>query len=191
MFKSILLCFLFLANGAIASNQFADFFNHLESLNANFIQQTYSNANVLIHTASGSLTFKRPKQLRWHVKNPEEQILLLNDNELWLIDIELEQASLQKIKNISKTPLHWLINKPDTLKNIPLFSHTEKGINWYTTGQNNTLQFGFEDDLLKVVSKQNKLGQRILILFSKIVINPNIEAEVFELNIGDNFDVIR
>ncbi|SFV83228.1 Outer membrane lipoprotein carrier protein LolA [hydrothermal vent metagenome] len=193
MTKILVVLSIFWANTALSANhQFSDFFNSLESLKANFTQTTYSDTHSLLSTTSGTLTFKRPQQLRWHTAQPNEQILLLNNDELWLVDTELEQASLQQIQDLSQTPLYWLINKPSTLQNLPIFSHQENHIDWYTTNTlTQVLKFGFKDDLLHAISLKNELEQTVLIVFDQIDTKPNIEHGAFELRIDSGFDVIR
>ena len=193
MTKILVVLSIFWANTALSTNhQFADFFNSLESLKANFTQTTYSDTHSLLSTTSGTLTFKRPQQLRWHTAQPNEQILLLNNDELWLVDTELEQASLQQIQDLSQTPLYWLINKPSTLQNLPIFSHQENHIDWYKTNTlTQVLKFGFKDDLLHAISLKNELEQTVLIVFDQIDTKPNIEHGAFELRIDSGFDVIR
>ena len=193
MTKILVVLSIFWANTALSANhQFSDFFNSLESLKANFTQTTNSDTHSLLSTTSGTLTFKRPQQLQWHTTQPNEQILLLNNDELWLIDTELEQASLQQIQDLSQTPLYWLINKPDTMQNPPVFSHRQEGVDWYTTNTlTQVLKFGFKDDLLHAISLKNELEQTVLIVFDQIDTKPNIEHGAFELRIDSGFDVIR
>jgi len=189
MIKTLAALSIFWANAAFSANQqFSDFFNSLESLKANFTQTTYSDTHSLLSTASGTLAFKRPQQLRWHTTQPNEQILLLNNNELWLIDTELEQASLQQIQDLSKTPLYWLINKPNSMNNPPTFSYKKKGVDWYTT---QTLKFGFKEGLLYAISLKNEIDQTILISFDWLIVNPKINQKIFVLTLDPTFDVIR
>jgi len=182
---------LALTNHAQANNQFNDFFNSFDRLSANFKQTTHNEFGALINTSSGTLTFSRPRQLRWHTMHPNEQILLLNHNELWLVDVELEQATLQKTTDLSKTPLYWLVNKPDRIKNTPVFSHTEQGTDWYKTTQENTLYFGFDNNTLSAISLKNELDQKVLVVLDQVTINPSIDTQVFKLNLDPLFDVIR
>jgi len=197
MIKSLALLVLFWVNTAFSttSNQFSHFFNELTSLQADFIQTTHNDKGTLINTASGSFIFNRPKQLRWHTTTPNEEILLLNNNELWLIDIELEQASLQKSQDLSQTPLYWLINKPNTIKNIPTFSRQQDGIDWYKANSHSSqyqqLVFGFKDKVLHAISLKNSLDQTILIIFEKALMNPTIKLKAFDLKLDSEFDIIR
>jgi len=197
MIRSLALLVLFWTNTALSTtnSQFSHFFNALDSLQADFIQTTYNDKGVLINTTSGSFIFNRPKQLRWHTITPNEQILLLNNNEIWLIDIELEQASLQKSKDLSQTPLYWLINKPNKIKNIPSFSHQQDGIDWYKTNSHSSqyqqLIFGFKDKALHAISLKNPLDQTISIVFEKALMNPAIKPKAFDLKLSPEFDIIR
>lgn len=191
MIKILTLLSAFWASTALGEKrQFSDFFNPLESLSANFTQTTYSNTGALIQNTSGAFDFKRPQQLRWHTIQPNEQILLLNNNELWLIDIDLEQASLQKNQDLSKTPLHYLINKPGAITNMPKFAYSKEGIDWYIDNTQN-LSFGFKGKLLQAVSLKNKLEQTVLIIFSQLKINPKIKPEIFKLKLNPDFDIIK
>ncbi len=186
---------LALGHNSVANNQFNDFFNALDSLSADFKQNTYSDTNTLVATSSGQLLFNRPQQLRWHTTQPNEQILLLNNNELWLIDTELEQATLQKIQEISQTPLYWLINKPASNNNTPEFAYRENNIDFYRANNTNSeytnLLFAFKQNTLYAISVNNILGQKIVIIFDNVTTNPQIDQSVFELKINPEFDVIR
>lgn len=191
MIKTLALLSIFWANTALASNhQFTNFFNALDSLSANFTQTTYGETGVLIQTTTGTLAFQRPQQLRWHTTQPSEQILLLNNNELWLIDTELEQASLQQIQDLSQTPLYYLVNKPSSITNTPKFAYSKEGLDWYTANTQD-LTFGFKGKSLQAISLKNELGQTILINFNQLAVNPEINPETFILALNPAFDIIR
>ncbi|CAC9594298.1 hypothetical protein [uncultured Gammaproteobacteria bacterium] len=174
-----------------ASNEFSAFFNSFESLSANFSQQTYSNTGAVLANTSGSLKFKRPAQFIWQTDLPFEQTLLLTDNELWLVDHELEQASMRPTEALKNTPLYWLINRPDQLDTLPSFTDSQQGVRWYSTQQDDTLSFGFVDKKLAAIKLNNRLDQKILVSFSKLKINPIFKQNTFKLTLGADFDVIR
>ncbi len=193
--KTLILTTILLGNIVLAESertQFSNFFNTLESLKSNFTQTTYSAGDIFISETSGKFTFQRPQQLRWHSTQPSEQILILNNDELWLVDTELEQAVLQKIKDFSKTPLYWLINKPSTLKTTPKYSYSSGGIDWYLANQSTRpLSFGFVGNQLSAISLENELEQVIYISFDNMQVNTKINPEDFELRLNPDFDVIR
>ena len=185
---ALALCF---SSVAIANSEFSDFFNSFEALSADFTQQTFSGSNTLLTKTSGYLHFKRPASFVWQTKTPIEQTLLLNNHELWLIDTELEQASQQVTNDLKNTPLYWLMNRPENLQDLPRFSHSRLGVNWYKTNQSNQLSFGFRNKTLDTIQLTSQLDQKIQIVFSKIIFNPKLNESVFALNLAPDFDVIR
>ncbi|MBC8493575.1 MAG: outer membrane lipoprotein chaperone LolA [Candidatus Thioglobus sp.] len=176
---------------ANANNEFRDFFNAVNTLSSNFNQQTLDESGQIIANTSGYLKFKRPAQFVWQTRQPIEQTLVLNNNELWLVDQELEQASMRNLDELNNTPLYWLINRPETLKTLPTFKQETHGIRWYQAQNANQLSFGFKDQQLAAIQLTNSLNQTVLVNFDELVVNPAIDASAFELSIGPDFDVIK
>lgn len=191
MTKILALLALCYAGLASANNEFSDFFNSLETLSADFSQQTYNDSGELLNNTSGYFHFKRPAQFVWQTQTPIQQMLLLTNNELWLIDTELEQASKRTMDDLNNTPLYWLINRPEQLQSIPQQTDNEEGIHWYATPEENQLSFGFKDKKLSALKLTNQLSQKVLIRFSKLKINPALDQDAFALKLGPDFDVIR
>ncbi|WPE16518.1 outer-membrane lipoprotein carrier protein LolA [Candidatus Thioglobus autotrophicus] len=185
---ALTLCFCSIA---MANNEFEAFFSSLETLSADFTQQTYNDANIPISKTSGYLRFERPASFIWQTNSPIEQTLLLHNQELWLVDTELEQASQRAISELKGTPLYWLINRPEQLKNLPKYTHSKLGVNWYQTQQSNQLSFGFRNNSLHALRLTNTLGQNIQVVFSEMILNPNLEKNTFALDLTNDFDIIR
>ncbi len=190
-FLSTLILIFYSFSFANSNHEFSNFFNSFERLSANFTQSTYSNTGALLANSSGTLLFKRPQQLIWHTLIPNEQILLLNNTGLWLVDIELEQASLMQTTDLTQTPLYWLINRPSDISHTPQYTHTKDKIDWYSTQKANQLSFGFKDSTLQAITLNNELDQTILVTFNSVTINPNIKTNAFELNLAPEFDILR
>ncbi len=182
---------LFFSSMAIANNEFEAFFGSLETLSANFTQQTYNDVNAPIDETSGYLRFERPASFIWQTNSPIEQTLLLHNKELWLVDTELEQASQRPISELENTPLYWLINRPEQLKKLPKYTHSKHGVNWYQTQQSDQLSFGFRNSSLYALHLTNTLGQNIQVVFSEMALNPSLEQNTFVLNLANDFDIIR
>ncbi len=163
----------------------------MESLSAEFNQNTFDEYQQLIASSKGIIQFKRPQLLLWHTLAPNDQRLLLKADELWLIDAELEQASLQKIDNLINSPLYWLISRPNETDNPPSHQQTVDGIDWYLNDNNQQLAFGFKDGVFHAIKLKNELSQTIQIQLDNVKINPIIDSSVFKLNLHPDFDVIR
>ncbi|SMN14731.1 Outer membrane lipoprotein carrier protein LolA [uncultured Candidatus Thioglobus sp.] len=146
---------------------------------------------MVLANTSGNLKFQRPAQFVWQTDLPFEQTLLLSNNELWLVDYELEQASMRSIDELKNTPLYWLINRPDQLDTLPSFTDSQQGVRWYSTQQDDTLSFGFVNKKLAAIKLNNRLDQQVLVSFSKLKTNPSFKQNTFKLTLGADFDVIR
>ncbi len=194
-FFSALLTFWTGATLSAEHTQFQDFVDALNSLSAKFTQHTYDANNALIASTSGTLLFNRPRQLRWTIEHPSEQILLLNHDKLWFVDVELEQASLQSADSLTQTPLYWLLNASQKNRPVPTFAYHKHGIDWYRDTQNTDeyrhLMFAFEGKQLAGISLMNRLDQRLVVKFTQLEVNPRIAPEAFELNLSDAFDIIQ
>ncbi|SMM98265.1 Outer membrane lipoprotein carrier protein LolA [uncultured Candidatus Thioglobus sp.] len=187
-----LLAALFICYSSYAqANTFSQFFNAFETLSANFAQQTISESGALLNHSSGYLLFKRPQQFIWQIERPNQQTLLLNDKQLWLVDTELEQASRKDVSTIKNTPLYWLLNRGNQLQKRPEYSHTQAGIDWFVTQQKNKLSFGFVNKKLHTITLINPLNQTIVVQFNAVVLNADIAENAFKLNLPKDFDIIQ
>ena len=176
---------------AQTDNEFESFFNSVESISANFKQSTYDEHKQLLASSSGSLVFKRPNQLIWNIDIPNKQKLIINNQDSYLIDYDLEQAVKQQINNLDSTPLYWLINKPNTLKNMPKFSHKALNISWYKTDNQQNIAFGFQNNKLLAINLKNELEQIVVLKFEDLTTNQIIKSSTFNLDIPKDFDVIK
>ena len=69
----------------------------LESLSGRFEQTLYSVDGEVLEQSSGSFSLLRPGYLSWHIREPEEQLLLAANETLWHYDVELETATRRRI----------------------------------------------------------------------------------------------
>jgi outer membrane lipoprotein carrier protein len=191
MIKYLTVLTICYSSFSIANNDFVDFFNSFETISANFNQQTIDENNSLLASTTGYFKFKRPMQFIWKTQQPIEQTLLLNNNQLWLVDHELEQASIRNIDELKNTPLYWLLNRPKQIKTLPTFELEAQNIRWYATQQNNQLSFGFSNGRLLAIQMNNQLNQTILVNFSDLKINPILDKNTFKLALSPDFDVIQ
>ena len=51
---------------------------------ADFTQESYLEAMDVVDTAQGHVLFRPPTQMRWHYQTPEEYVLVMNREHIWL-----------------------------------------------------------------------------------------------------------
>lgn len=196
MIKFIILFIVFISTtNATTQTQFYRFFAELNSLSAHFTQSIYNADGSLINTTSGTVLLQKPQQLRWHTSPPDEQILLLDNQQLWLVDVALEQAILKDANALKQTPLYWFINQGDTLQNSIEFAYQQENLSWYRakteTPDYHHLLFAFSKNRLHTISLVNRLKQKIIIVFNQLKINPKLDEDAFNLALKPSFDIIR
>jgi len=68
-----------------------------------FIQESVDQKGRRIQESKGELKAQRPGLFYWHTKEPLEQVVYSNANEVTVYDPDLEQATVQKINAQSQT----------------------------------------------------------------------------------------
>ena len=186
-----LILLLGFGSSAYAQDDFQRFFGSLDTLSAQFSQRVVQDDQQIGQTTLGSLVFQRPQQLLWHTSAPVKQTLLVKDTRTWLIDYELEQASLGKLESTEQTPLYWLSTPYQQLQNRPAYSHSHQGIDWYSTGIESEPNFGFKNGVLHLIGLTNTLGQKLWLELTQLNSNTALDQQQFTLEIPADFDVIK
>ena len=63
-----------------------------------FKQQHYSKKGEKPRYATGIISYKRPKQMRWEYDPPNAQTLVINSKMMWLYDPLLENVTIRDVK---------------------------------------------------------------------------------------------
>ena len=93
-----------LLSALVASNAFAadtararlDAFSAgIRTISAHFEQSITGAKGQRGETSSGTLALKAPRQFRWHVTAPYEQLIVADGNRVWIYDPDLEQVSVR------------------------------------------------------------------------------------------------
>jgi outer membrane lipoprotein carrier protein len=183
---------LIVTTSLFAKSSFNDFFENLETLKANFIQENININEQLVEKSTGFLILKRPNQLYWETQQPNNQILIVNKNALLVYDVDLEQASEQSAQKFQSSPLYWLLqNKKDQQ---PKFIITRNNMDWFSIndpqGNFEKVLFGFKNKKLLLIKLLNAQGT-LFIKFKDIEINSKIDEAIFNLKLPEDVDIIR
>jgi outer membrane lipoprotein carrier protein len=84
---------------------------NLIAFKANFEQQIFNEEGQLLQTNQGNLAVSKPNLLYWHIKTPDESLIVSDGKTLWFYDPFIEQVSLYAIdKAINNTPVLLLVS---------------------------------------------------------------------------------
>jgi len=161
-------------------------------------------------TSSGTFEFSRPNRFKFLYKKPFEQSIVADGQTLWLYDADLNQVTARKqAAALGSTPAALIAAAPDlralqadfTLAAAP----EQDGLQWVVAspkdkdGQLQTVRVGFRAagnpgvklDELAALEIVDSFGQRSMLSFTKVEVNPVLLKEAFQFSTPKGADVIR
>ncbi|AVO48441.1 outer membrane lipoprotein carrier protein LolA [Melaminivora suipulveris] len=153
-------------------------------------------------TSSGSFEFQRPGRFKFVYRKPFEQTIVADGTTLWLYDADLNQVTQRtQDKALGSTPAALLASAPDlaalraefTLQSLP----EADGLQWVQAtpkaqgGQLQSVRVGFEGERLAVLDIADSFGQRSVIRFSGLQLNPALPPGTFSFKAPAGADVLR
>jgi outer membrane lipoprotein carrier protein len=152
--------------------------------------------------SSGSFSFQRPGHFKFLYQKPFEQTIVADGKTLWLYDADLNQVTQRaQDKALGSTPAALLASAPDlaalraefSLENAP----DEGGLLWVLArpktkdGQLASVRVGFAGNELAALEILDSFGQRSMIRFTGMQLNPALPANTFQFQPPSGADVLR
>ncbi|MCJ0765272.1 outer membrane lipoprotein chaperone LolA [Variovorax terrae] len=153
-------------------------------------------------TSSGSFEFLRPNRFKFVYRKPFEQTIVADGQTLWLYDADLNQVTQrQQSMALGSTPAALIAAAPDLRglqADFNLQSEPDRdGLQWVLAtpkakdGQLQSVRVGFKVDELAALEIMDSFGQRSLISFSKVEVNPALGAGAFQFKPPAGADVLK
>lgn len=159
-----------------------------------------------VKTSTGSFEFQRPSKFRFLYKKPFEQSIVADGQTLWLYDVDLNQVTSRKQSAVlGSTPAALIAAAPNlqalqadfTLQSAP----DKDGLQWVSAtpkakdGQLQTVRVGFKADgkttELAALEILDSFGQRSVMTFAKVEVNPALAADSFQFKPPAGADVVK
>ncbi len=169
--KKILIAALF-AKWLMASLPVPDYFS------ADFTQVVQNKETKKQLYYSGKLYMKMPNEAKWDYFIPLKKSICLMDHKAWVIEPELEQATLFKLKK--SIPLLQMLKNAQ--KTGPESYKAEYG------GVEYSLKVD-EKGVIRRVSYLDEMGNRVILRFQNVETKP-FESSKLECLIPEDFDII-
>ena len=163
-----------------------------------------------VKTSTGSFEFQRSSKFKFLYKKPFEQSIVADGQTLWLYDADLNQVTARKQSAVlGSTPAALIAAAPDLRAlqaDFTLTAAPEKdGLEWVVAtpktkdGQLQTVRVGFragdkpaaKPAELAALEILDSFGQRSVLTFSKVEVNPGLPKDTFQFNPPKGADVIR
>jgi len=171
----------------------------IETFSAAFTQIISDPSGEEIQSTSGLVQLKTPGLFYWQVNPPYEQLVVANQQFLWVYDADLEQVTISDRQKLDNSPAQILSGDFSSLGDqYSVTEKKQKGGNLYRlkalVDNNQTfteLLFEFnKQSLLTGMKLTDRLGQVTSVLFSEIKLNAGIADTVFEFGTPEGVDII-
>lgn len=152
--------------------------------------------------SSGSFEFQRPGKFKFDYKKPFAQLIVADGESLWLYDADLNQVTQRKqAQALGSTPAA-LIAAASDLRALQADFQLEAapdrdGLQWVKAtpkakdGQLQHVLVGFAGESLSALEILDSFGQRSVLKFDKVEVNPSLPASTFVFKAPQGADVIR
>ena len=153
-------------------------------------------------TSSGTFEFQRPSRFRFQYTKPFAQTIVADGQTLWLFDADLNQATARRQQEVlGNTPAALIAAAPDlrglhsvfTLSNAP----DADGQQWVQAlpkgkdGQLQSILLGFKQGQLTTLEMLDSFGQRSVLRFGPMNLQPGFETGHFAFQPPPGVDVVR
>ncbi|MCW8881735.1 MAG: outer membrane lipoprotein chaperone LolA [Sedimenticola sp.] len=175
------------------------FLNDLQSLQASFEQSVLDPQQRQAARSQGLFSMQRPNLFRWDYSEPDKQQIIADGRQIWLLDPELEQVSVQTQDTALKgTPAQFLIGGDPVEKHFEVIDIGDsQGFAWVELiPRDKESQFvrvllAFSENLLQRMEMTDAFGQVTRFQFYDIKQNPSFKSGFFVFTRPDSFDLYQ
>ncbi len=153
-------------------------------------------------TSSGTFEFQRPGKFRFDYQKPFVQTIVADGKTLWLYDADLNQVTQrQQAQVLGQTPAALIAAASDLRAlqaDFTLAAEPERdGLQWVKAtpkvkdGQLQQVLVGFDGNALAALEILDSFGQRSVLKFSRVEVNPAVSSGAFDFKVPAGTDVLR
>lgn len=172
--------------------------NALSTMSADF-NQVVKAKNREVSRSSGSMALQRPGLFRWSTKEPMEQLIIADGQNMWIYDVDLEQVTQKKQeKGMGGTAALFLSGYNDSLiKDFDVTERTEGNTSVFdlkarASKENiQRIKLVFSKDKLTGLDLYDQLGQITVVKLVQIKSNLKLDNKLFQFHPPKGVDVVK
>ena len=192
------LLFIVVFPGLAAGNDFdpIDYLETIETIQGEFIQRSLDGSSQMLQESTGEIFIKKPNQLLWKMKHPNQKTVLIDKNTITYFDADLEQVVISDY--LEENQVSWVnlfLNRSLTESS---YEFNEKKLNNGEThirfddmkGDYQSVTLIFKSTLLQGIDLLDNSNNSIIIEFTKFEINQTLSDNLFNYQFPSSADVI-
>lgn len=176
-------------------------YDSTDTFQARFVQKSYLKVLGQSQKAEGFVSIKKPGKMKWDYKAPDRQILVSNDQGLWLYLPDEKQVTKMKVQSIysSNTPALFLAGRGKLTESFTIGEVTEERRLYVVEmiprdkAQNLSKMVLLADKKnYQIVGSRvyDNLGNKTEMLFKDIRTNPSLEEKLFQFEVPKGVEII-
>jgi outer membrane lipoprotein carrier protein len=179
-------------------DQLRQFLDATRTLQADFYQELLGPDGEVIELASGALSIKRPGRFLWRYVEPVEQLVIADGTNLWIYDVELEQATVTLLEDVAAASPAMLLSGEAALDEEfdVIESFEADDVRWVRlapkaeTSDFRQIVIGFRGEILSQLWLLDSLDQRTSIELVDLEVNLDLADTLFDFQPPSGVDVI-
>ena len=185
-------------DGPTGEEYLQNFLDDVRTLQAELYQELWDADEELVEIATGNLSLQRPNHFLWSYQSPIEQLILADGENLWIVDVELAQATVTPLTDIIEATPAMLLSGDQAVRDgfEVLESFAADGLSWVRLAPRipgsdfRSVLIGFQDAELARLELIDGLDQTTRINFSEVLINQDLAEDLFSFDPPAGVDVI-
>jgi outer membrane lipoprotein carrier protein len=175
------------------------FLDGLETLRASFVQSVLDTERAMTGQMHGFFFLQRPGRFRWDYIAPEEQLILADGRDVWIIDEGLKHVTRHlQAWALKGTPAAFLVTDALIEDDFEVIEIGERlGMQWLELiprdddSDFNRILLAFDGDELRHLELNDKFGQISRFRFYDVERNVPLDPSLFVYEGADDWDVLN
>lgn len=165
------------------------------SLQGDFRQQLFDDADELLEESSGRFRLLRPGYFAWDIQQPDSQLVIADPNYLWHYDRDLATVTRRPVSSSAQlSPLQVLGGRDEALREGYVVTSPAAG-QFVLTPRDTQAEFRevglrLSDGKLTGMEIRDRLGQRVLIEFSAVDSTTRLQPADFQFEPPEGVDLL-
>lgn len=194
------ICLSGLSLAQTAAQSLGKQLGHQTNIEADFVQYVLDASGSRLQETHGHMVLAQPNRFWWQTQDPFAQLIVSNGKQLWVYDKDLEQVTVQALDHrTTNTPALLLSGNGTNIgeKFTVVMKRTDNGLVLYHLTPKDpeslyqTLRLNFKNNQLLEMQLEDSMYQKTSLIFSNLVLNPNIIDDLFEFVAPKGVDVLE
>jgi|TARA_B110001469_G_scaffold77132_1_gene73040 outer membrane lipoprotein carrier protein len=170
------------------------------NMEADFVQYVMDASGSRLQETHGHMVLAQPNRFWWQTADPFAQLLVSNGKQLWIYDEDLEQVTVQTLDpSTTATPALLLSGNSTNIEaefDVVMQRGSDDLVLYQLKPKNpeslyQALRLNFKNNQLLEMQLEDTMHQKTSLIFSNMVLNPQIEDHLFEFTIPEGADVLQ